>query len=147
VNVLDPQFWLCILVSVVCGCLTGLERQLRGKPTGMRTSTLICLGAAVFVRLGATLEGGSLDPTRVIGQVVVGVGFLGAGVILARGGSVKGVTSAAEIWLLSAIGSAIGLDHYLTALALAVATVAILTGIELLDGLLYRILRRERPRE
>src|SRR5215212_10903261 len=107
---LDPQtseFWLRLGTSVVCGGIVGLERQLRGKAAGIRTSILICLGTAVFVGLGASFSGERVDPTRVLGQVVSGIGFLGGGVILAREGAVVGVTSAAVIWVLAALGSLI----------------------------------------
>ena len=78
---------------------------------------LICLSTQVFVRLGVTLGGAGTDPSRVLGQVVTGVGFLGAGVILARGGAITGVTSAAVVWVLAAIGSTVGLGRPAEALA------------------------------
>jgi putative Mg2+ transporter-C (MgtC) family protein len=131
---LTPVFWITVGTAVLCGTIIGLERQLRGKPAGVRTSILICLGTTVFVSLGTTVDAGSTDPNRVLGQVVTGIGFLGAGVILARGGILTGVTTAAVIWVLAAIGAAIGLGHLLGALALAAATVTLLTGIELLES-------------
>jgi len=136
---LSSAFWMTVLAAVLCGGIIGLERQLRGKPAGVRTSCLICLSTAVFVHLGAKVTGGGSD--RVLGQVVTGVGFLGAGVILTRGSEVQGVTTAAVIWILAAIGAAIGCGFYLGALVLSVVTVAILTGIEFLEATL-RHLRR-----
>jgi putative Mg2+ transporter-C (MgtC) family protein len=85
------------------------------------------------VQLSATFGGPNVDPTRVLGQVVTGVGFLGAGVIIARGGHVRGVTSAAVIWTLAGIGAMIGLGRFVPAITLAVVTVGILTGLELLE--------------
>ncbi|MBL7032834.1 MAG: MgtC/SapB family protein [Candidatus Delongbacteria bacterium] len=143
-NYFDPfslPFWVTIGVAILCGAVIGLERQLRGKPAGVRTSCLICLGTAVFVHLGSGILLTGADPTRVLGQVVTGIGFLGAGVILAREGVVSGVTTAAVIWVLAAIGAAIGFGHVLGAIALAVVTVAILTGIEFLESGI-RLLRR-----
>ena len=143
---MDPsqsEFWVGIAVASICGAVIGVERQLRGKPAGIRTSILICLGAFVFVRLAATLQGQALDPSRVVGQVATGVGFLGAGVILARGGAVKGVTSAAVIWVLAGIGAAIGLSCYGAAIALAVSTLLILTGIEFAEKPLRKRLGRD----
>lgn len=131
----DPlarAFWLTVGMAVLCGAIVGAERQLRGKPAGVRTSILICLSTSVFIHLGSAA--GSGDPNRVLGQLVTGVGFLGAGVMLAREGVVTGVTTAAVIWVLAAIGAAIGLGNLLGALALAVITVAILTGVELLES-------------
>jgi putative Mg2+ transporter-C (MgtC) family protein len=80
------MFWSPLGVAILCGTLIGLERQLRGKAVGIRTSILICVATEMFVRLGAILGGEHTDPTRILGQVVTGVGFLGAGVILAREG-------------------------------------------------------------
>ena len=131
--ILDSTFLMPLATAVFCGGLIGIERQIRGKPIGIRTSILICLGTEVFIRLGATFTGPPADPTRVLGQVVTGVGFLGAGVILARGESITGVTSASVVWVLAAIGSAIGLDYLAEAVALAVITVCILIGVRLLE--------------
>lgn len=120
-------------LAVVCGGIVGFERQVRGKAAGVRTSILICLGTAVFVRLGTSLVGPTVDPSRVLGQLVTGVGFLGAGVMFSREGAVVGVTTAAVIWVLAAIGAAIGLGMHSGAVALAVVTVSTLVGIELLE--------------
>jgi putative Mg2+ transporter-C (MgtC) family protein len=136
---LFPLTWAGIGTAILCGGLVGFERQIRGKPAGMRTSILICLGTQVFVELGASFTAAALDPTRVLGQVVTGIGFLGAGVILARGGVVTGVTTAAVVWLLAAIGCTIGFGHYGAAIVLAVLTVGILNGIELLEASFRRL--------
>jgi putative Mg2+ transporter-C (MgtC) family protein len=136
---LTSQFWIGIGVAVLCGGVVGFERQIRGKPAGIRTNILICLGTAIFVQLGATFGGMNTDPTRVLGQLVTGIGFLGAGVIIARGGHVKGVTSAAVIWTLAGIGAMIGFGRFAPAIALAVVTVGILTGIEFLEAGVRRL--------
>ena len=135
----DPftrPFWITIGMSVLCGAVVGLERQLRGKPVGVRTSVLICLSTAVFIRLGAAVAGEGTDASRVLGQLVTGVGFLGAGVILTREGMVTGVTTAAVIWALAAIGAAVGLGHPAGGLAVALVTVTLLTGVELIEAAL-----------
>jgi len=129
----DSALWARVGMALLCGGIVGLERQLRGKPAGIRTSSLICLGTAMFVYLGTGLQGASGDPSRVLGQVVTGIGFLGAGVIMTRGGMLTGVTSAAVIWLLAAVGSAIGLGRFGAALAMALVSVAVLLGIEQLE--------------
>src|SRR6476661_1418096 len=133
-NPAEPEFWLHIGTAIVCGGIIGLERQLRGKAAGIRTSILICLGTELFVGLGASFSGDRVDPTRVLGQVVSGIGFLGGGVILGREGAVVGVTSAAVIWVLAALGSLIGLGHLVAALVVTLATVGLLIGIELLES-------------
>ena len=130
---LTSQFWIGIGVAVLCGGIVGFERQIRGKPAGIRTNILICLGSSIFVQLGAASGGPTADPTRVLGQVAVGIGFLGAGVIIAREGLVHGITSAAVIWVLAGIGAMIGFGKLVPAIILAVVTVGILSGIEFLE--------------
>jgi len=129
----DPALWSRVAMALLCGGMVGLERQLRGKPAGMRTSSLICLGTAMFVYLGEGLGGIAGDPSRVLGQVVTGIGFLGAGVIMTRNGAVTGVTSAAVVWILAAAGAAIGFGRFGSALAISLVTVAILLGVQYLE--------------
>ena len=131
---LESGFWISVGAAFLSGGLIGLERQVRGKPVGVRTAILICLGTSVFIELGVLSGNAEADPTRVLGQVVTGVGFLGAGVILARGGVVTGVTTAAVIWILAAIGSCIGLGQYAAGLAFALLTVSLLIGVGLLES-------------
>jgi putative Mg2+ transporter-C (MgtC) family protein len=147
---LDPQsveFWLRLGTAIFCGGIIGLERQLRGKAAGIRTSILICLGTELFVGLGSSFAGERVDPTRVLGQVVTGIGFLGGGVILAREGAVIGVTSAAVIWVLAALGSLIGLGHLLASIVLTLMTVGLLTGVELLESVFRRLREGATERE
>jgi putative Mg2+ transporter-C (MgtC) family protein len=142
-----PDFWLRLGTAILCGGIIGLERQLRGKAAGIRTSILICLGTQLFVALGDSFGGERVDPTRVLGQVVTGIGFLGGGVILAREGLVIGVTSAAVIWVLAALGSMIGLGHLLAAMVLTMVTVGLLIGVELLESVFRRLREGARERE
>jgi putative Mg2+ transporter-C (MgtC) family protein len=147
---LNPEtrtFWLHLGTAVLCGGLIGIERQLRGKAAGIRTSILICLGTAVFVSLGASFPGSQTDPTRVLAQVVSGIGFLGGGVILSRKGLITGVTSAAVIWVLAALGAMIGLGHLGATLVLTLATLGILIGVELLEGAFRRLRQGATDRE
>jgi len=147
---LDPDtqvFWLRLGTAILCGGVIGLERQLRGKAAGIRTSILICLGTQLFVSLGSSFGGDRVDPTRVLGQVVTGIGFLGGGVILAREGAVIGVTSAAVIWVLAALGSLIGLGHLVAALVLSLVTVGLLIGVELLESVFRRLREGATDRE
>jgi putative Mg2+ transporter-C (MgtC) family protein len=147
---LDPEtraFWLHLGTAILCGGLIGIERQLRGKAAGIRTSILICLGTSIFVSLGAAQPVNQADPTRVLAQVVSGIGFLGGGVILAREGLVTGVTSAAVIWVLAALGAMIGLGHLAATLVLTLATLAFLIGVELLEGAFRRLRQGATDRE
>jgi putative Mg2+ transporter-C (MgtC) family protein len=135
----SPAFWFRLGAAILCGGIIGLERQLRGKAAGIRTSILICLGTELFVSLGASFGGDRVDPTRVLAQVVTGIGFLGGGVILAREGAVVGVTSAAVIWVLAALGSLIGLGYLAAAIILTLVTVGLLLGVELLESVFRRL--------
>ncbi len=132
-DVLSPdyrEFWLRVGTSLLCGGAIGLERQLRGKASGVRTSILICLGTSLFVALGAGAASDRGDPSRVLGQVVTGIGFLGAGVILTREGRVLGVTTASMIWMMAAIGGLIGLGRLNSAIVITMVTLAVLLGVE-----------------
>jgi putative Mg2+ transporter-C (MgtC) family protein len=131
---IEPFHWRSIGTAVLCGIIIGLERQLRGKPVGIRTSALITLGTYIFLTTANVVSNEHSDPSRVIGQVVTGIGFLGAGVMLARDGAVVGVTSAATIWVLAAIGVVIAIDSNLAAIKLALVTVFILYGMEFLEA-------------
>ena len=118
-----------------------MERELKGKPGGLRTNILICIGAALFVHLGlysvASYNIG--DPTRVIGQVITGIGFLGAGVIIQAGNSVKGLTSAASFWVVAGIGMAVGVGDYFAAVAATSITLVVLWA---LNGFEHIVIRR-----
>jgi putative Mg2+ transporter-C (MgtC) family protein len=129
-------------LAVACGSLVGTERQLRGKPAGVRTSVLVCMGTFLFVHLSRGLDAATADPSRVLGQVVTGVGFLGAGVILSQGGYVRGVTSAAVIWVLAAIGAAIGLERGGVALSITLVTLVTLAGVPRLERALVKLTER-----
>lgn len=136
-----PLDWLGIICACLSGGVIGLERQLMGKPVGIRTSALVCLGTYVFVVMGGFHASEATDSSRVIGQVITGIGFLGAGVILSRDGVVLGVTSAAAIWMLAAIGVTIGVGSYFQGVKLALLTVGILVGVDLLEST-FRALQR-----
>lgn len=135
IDPLTRPFWEMVGSALLCGTIIGLERQLRGKPAGIRTGCLVTLGTATFISLAESQAIGSpQDVNRVLGQLVTGVGFLGAGVMIAQEGVVKGVTTGAVIWILAAIGSAIGLGFMRGAIVLSLITVSILVGIEKLES-------------
>ena len=133
----EVVFWhamLDVLLAMICGGVIGLERQLRGKPAGLRTCIIIVLTTSLFVTLGVSATEGAGDPSRVITGIVTGVGFLGAGVIFSQGGRVQGITTAALIWTLAAIGITIGFGYPITAMI----TTALIMGIILLIDLAER---------
>jgi putative Mg2+ transporter-C (MgtC) family protein len=110
----NVEFIIKVIASAVCGSLLGFERKLHTRHIGMKTNFLICTGSMLFADIGLELAksvGG--DPARVMGQIVTGVGFLGAGAIMREGNqNIVGLTSAAVVWVNAAIGSAIGLGFY-----------------------------------
>lgn len=107
---------VAMLVSTVLGTAIGWERQLGRKPAGLRTHTLVCLGSTMFVLVTkhavSEIGGPNLDPTRIIHGVITGVGFLGAGSIMRTEGYVHGLTTAASVWMVAAIGVAVGVHAY-----------------------------------
>jgi putative Mg2+ transporter-C (MgtC) family protein len=105
-----------ILMATVCGLIIGVERELKKKVAGIRTHVLICVGVTIFASIGFILveDFYKLDPTRIIGQIITGIGFLGGGVIFKHADNVVGVTSAAFIWVLASIGVLIGIGYLLT---------------------------------
>lgn len=130
---IEPYDWPSIAVSLLCGTIIGLERQLRGKPVGIRTSALIVLGTYVFIASSNHVSNAVSDPSRIIGQVITGIGFLGAGVMLARDGMVIGVTSAAAIWALASVGVCIAVGNIFSAIKLSLVFVTVLVGVDLLE--------------
>ncbi len=119
-------------LAAVLGGVIGLERELSGKPAGLRTNMLICVGAALFTEISITAhqfvgaDSGATDPTRIAAQIVSGIGFLGAGTIIQARGTVTGLTSAATLWVVAAIGMAAGGHAYFAAAGGAVLVLVVL---------------------
>mgnify|MGYP005842673005 CR=1 FL=1 len=111
-KILIFQVVIPLALAFCCGFVLGLERELAHKPAGLRTQVLICLGATIFV-VGGQLYGN--EPARISANVITGLGFLGAGVIMKHQGTVRGMTTAALIWINGSLGLAIGLQQYLLA--------------------------------
>lgn len=124
-----------VLVAALLGALLGFEREWHGKEAGLRTNTLIAIGAALFTTMSIGFGG---DPGRVAAQVVTGVGFLGAGAIMRTGGSVQGLTTAALIWTNAAIGLACGAGHIRVAALSTLIVLAAMVGMTPLDRILER---------
>jgi len=103
-----------VCMAALFGSLIGIERELRHKPAGIGTNVLICAGACMFALLSSRVDPAS--PSRIASNILTGVGFIGAGLILKEtDGSIRGLTTAAGIWMAAAIGMAIGYDYYLLA--------------------------------
>ena len=101
-----------LALAAVLGGLIGLEREYRGYPAGVRTMALVCMGSALFADTSSLFGG---DAARITAQIVTGIGFLGAGLIFREGDTVKGVTTAATIWTVAAVGIAVGAQAYIVA--------------------------------
>ena len=121
------------VVAVLCGLLVGGERQRREKPAGLRTLSLVCLGSAVFTMLSFVFTSTTGDSGRVAAQIVTGIGFLGAGVILHGRRILTGVTTAAVIWVTAAIGMAVGAGYVVAALGLSILVNRLMVGIFLFE--------------
>ena len=112
-----------LALAAALGGIIGLEREYRGYAAGVRTMALVCMGSALFSD-NTGLFGG--DPSRVAAQVVSGIGFLGAGLILREGGSVRGITTAATIWTAAAVGMSVGAEVYIVAVFATLFAVVLL---------------------
>jgi putative Mg2+ transporter-C (MgtC) family protein len=137
---------LKLALAVLLGGAIGLERQIAGKPAGLRTNILICLGSALLMDLSLRVGLGDGparlgDPGRIAAQVVSGIGFIGAGTIMQARGEVTGLTTAATIWVVAAIGLAVGAGLYVEACGAGVMVTVVLAG---LGNLEYRLLRARR---
>jgi putative Mg2+ transporter-C (MgtC) family protein len=129
---------LQLALAILLGGAIGLERELSGKPAGLRTNMLICLGATLFTVLSLKISSGRGDPGRIAAQILTGVGFIGAGTILHARGAVTGLTSAATIWVVSAIGMAIGAGAYVEAVGTTLLVTVVLAGLGYVEKLIAR---------
>ena len=116
-----------ILLSVILGAIVGFEREIEEKPAGIRTHILVCMGAALFTISSFYLTPlSSGDATRIAAGIVTGIGFIGAGSIIATKGHVKGLTTAASLWVVSGIGMMVGLGSYILSSASAIIVFIVL---------------------
>lgn len=112
-----------LLLSILLGFAIGFERRMRSKEAGIRTHTIVCVGAALMTIISRHIGGG--DPGRIAAQIVSGVGFLGAGMIVYRQHEVKGLTTAAGVWTTAGVGMACGASLYLVAIAATIVMIAV----------------------
>lgn len=144
---------LRLLIAAGLGGAIGLERELRDHEAGFRTHLIVSLGACVFTLVSAyawtdwtfsTASGVVFDPTRIAAQIVTGIGFLGAGAIIVRGISVRGLTTAATLWVVAAIGMAAGTGYYAVAIGASALVLVSLGPLKLVSS---RLVSRVRPEE
>lgn len=132
-----PEAGIKMCVAFLCGLLLGMERELKGKPAGLRTITLITVGSTLFMivsdLVSLTTEGPEaitrVDPSRIASQVVSGIGFLGAGAIIQSRGSIHGLTTAATIWVAAGIGLAIGVGFPVLSIGITLLVLTVLVAL------------------
>lgn len=144
---LQLRVFLQLALAVVLGMILGIEREASGRAAGIRTYALVALGATLFTIVGMSVfetysgaNGLSFDPSRIVHAIAVGVGFIGAGIIIYRDLHLQGVTTAAGVWMAGAIGVALGFELYGTAIAATVFAYFVL----FLMHPLKRLVRREK---
>jgi putative Mg2+ transporter-C (MgtC) family protein len=130
---------LRLTLGLALGAIIGFERETHGQPAGFRTHSLVATGSALFTIVSAYGFGGDLaDPTRIAAQIVTGIGFIGAGTILQYRGQVRGLTTAASLWSVAAIGMAAGAGMWIISLVATALIVVILTVLDRVEDLARR---------
>lgn len=119
-----------IITALIVGGLLGLEREYHSKPAGFRTMILICVGSSLFTILSTTF---AQNPDRIASNIITGIGFIGAGVVFKEGINVRGITSAATIWIAAALGMCIGLKFYFLAVFVAILVLIVLIVLSRLE--------------
>lgn len=108
----ETEFLIRVGLATILGGLLGLEREVHDRPAGLRTHMLVSMGAALFTMASLEFAGSNVDPTRIAANIVVGIGFIGAGAIFKEENKVKGLTTAADLWVIAAVGMLSGMGLY-----------------------------------
>jgi putative Mg2+ transporter-C (MgtC) family protein len=129
-----PLLWvLKILTAIVCGAMIGVEREIQRKSAGLRTNILICVGATIYMLsselIMTALGAETVDPTRIAAQIVTGMGFIGAGSIIQSRGTISGLTTAATLWVVAAIGISVGVGYLPFSIFISLVILAVLVGV------------------
>jgi uncharacterized membrane protein YhiD involved in acid resistance len=132
---LDPQVVvLRIAIAFVFGVIVGVEREWRHKNAGMKTNTLVAIGSAAFAMMSDTFGANNHNPALLAAAVVSGIGFIGAGVIIHRGATVQGVTTAATLWANASMGVAVGLGYYAVGAVVFFAVIVVQFGLRRIEA-------------
>lgn len=136
-----------LLLAGFLGGLVGIERDMRGRPAGLRTHFLVSLGSALYMIISTSIPGS--DPSRIAAQIVSGIGFIGAGTIMKEGLTVRGLTTASSFWVVAAVGMSVGEGGYLLAVTATVIALISLTMFKNMDSFYnrksYRLLKLTLP--
>ena len=132
-----------LVLAIVLGAVIGFERELTNRPAGLRTNILVCLGATLVQIISIEIfanyhQLANVDPARLGAQVISGIGFLGAGTIIREGANIKGLTTAASLWVVACIGLAIGQGVYIPAIMAAILSYVVLTALRGAEGRMFR---------
>jgi len=138
VSTLVFDYLIPCALACVCGGIIGFEREIIDRPAGLRTHILVCLGATIFTLVSYLGFESGFDPSRIAAGVVTGIGFIGAGVIFRQGLFVKGVTTAASIWVVAAVGIAIGTRLYYLAFITTILAFCVLFLVKIIEDRLPR---------
>lgn len=128
--------FLRLILACVLGGMIGLERDLHGRNAGIRTNMLVCVGAALFTIVSISVQGA--DPSRIAAQIVCGIGFLGAGAILKDGFNIRGLTTAAYMWFIAAVGISCGLGQWVLSSVAAIGVLGLTISVKCMERMLPR---------
>jgi len=138
-----PDILLPCMLAIIFGCLIGFQREKAERPAGLRTHVLVCLGSTIFTIISYTgftsVGNGVVDPSRIAAGIVTGIGFIGAGAIFRQGPLVRGITTAASIWIVASVGMALGVKMYYLALTVTVLGFMTLTILKFFEDRLINL--------
>src|SRR5437868_11363514 len=130
----EVEIILRLSLSLICGLIIGIERQWHHKNAGLKTNTLVAVGATAFALISERGFGPNSNPTQIAAGVVTGIGFIGGGVIMRRSGNVQGINTAATLWTTASLGLAVGIGYYNLALLVLVIVLVIQFALRLVAG-------------
>ena len=130
------SYFLRLILACVLGGMIGLERDLHGRNAGIRTNMLVCVGSALFTIVSISAQGA--DPSRIAAQIVCGIGFLGAGAILKDGFNIRGLTTAAYMWFIAAVGISCGLGQWVLSSVGAIGVLGLTISVKCMERMLPR---------
>lgn len=130
------SYFLRLILACFLGGMIGLERDLHGRNAGIRTNMLVCVGAALFTIVSISVQGA--DPSRIAAQIVCGIGFLGAGAILKDGFNIRGLTTAAYMWFIAAVGISCGLGQWVLSSVGAIGVLGLTISVKCMERMLPR---------
>ena len=137
---IHPDLWYAVLTSSFCAFIIGVERELKRKPAGIRSMILISVGCSVLTWISkeSAIHIIGVDPTRIIGQIITGIGFLGGGTILKNDDKIQGITTAAFVWVASSMGIMAGLGYIAEPIVLTIGLVAVSIFLEKFEKFIAR---------